>query len=96
MTDKRRAEILDVLLPHVDEVVCTAGTTSPRFESPEILAEEVRTRSGPKPVSFSLTPGDALAQLLDGMAPDEELLVAGSLYLVGDVRALLGLAPCPA
>lgn len=95
MTDKRRAEVLDVLLPHVDEVVCTAGTTSPRFEPPEILAEEVRTRCGFHPVSYSLTPEDALAQVLEKMAPGEELLVAGSLYLVGDVRALLGLASCP-
>ena len=91
MADKRRAEILEAVLPHVDEVVCTAGTTSPRFESPERLAEEVRGCPGVHRVSFSLTPGDAVGEVLDQLAPGDELLVAGSLYLVGDVRALLGL-----
>jgi folylpolyglutamate synthase/dihydrofolate synthase len=93
MADKQRLQIIEAVLPHVDEIICTAGTSSPRFQEPHRLADEVRRRAGGKTVSFALTPREALAGAITSLAADDELLVAGSLYLVGDVRGLLGL-PC--
>jgi dihydrofolate synthase/folylpolyglutamate synthase len=92
MADKERSQVLAALLPHVDSVVCTAGTSSGRFEPPGRLAEEIRAVAGPElAVTYAETPARALEQLMAQARPEDEILVAGSLYLVGDVRALLGL-----
>lgn len=87
MSDKDRAPILDALLPHVDEVWCTAGSSTPRFADPEILAREVTTAGGRACVLQS--PAVGVQRAAAELTPDEELLVAGSLYLVGDARPLL-------
>ena len=84
MNDKDRGPILDALLPHVDAVWCTRGASTPRFEEPDVLADEVRARGGEARV-FASVP-EALAAVPGDLG---ELLVAGSLYLVGDVRPLL-------
>jgi len=92
MADKDRSGVVAALLPHVDSVVCTAGTSSARFEQPTRLAEEVRAAGGNGlAVSAVATPAQAVEQLIAQARPEDEILVAGSLYLVGDVRALLGL-----
>jgi dihydrofolate synthase/folylpolyglutamate synthase len=89
MADKDRAPILDALLPHVDAVWCTRGSSSPRFADPALLAAEVDAAGGSAEVVPSAAEATerAIAALDDG----EELLVAGSLYLVGDVRPRLPL-----
>lgn len=89
MQDKERGPIFDLLLPHVDRVVCTKGTSSPRFEEPEELAREI-TAAGVK-AEVVATPKEAAALLSRRLGPRDEVLVAGSLYLVGDVRGALGL-----
>jgi len=92
MADKQRAEVLASLLPHVDSVMCTVGTSSPRFESPSRLAEQVAQLAGPAvSVATAETSAHALQALLAEATAEDEVLVAGSLYLVGDVRSLLGL-----
>lgn len=94
MGDKDRQPILDALLPHVDEVWCTKGTSTPRFAEPELLAEEI-AQSGDTVVRLFPHPDEALAAA-ESLGPDDELLVAGSLYLVGDVRPRLVPSPPPA
>jgi len=89
MADKQRLQIIRELLPHVDEVICTAGTSSPRFQEPQLLAAEVRGIAAGKGVSSQLTPSLAVAAALGRLDAGDELLVAGSLYLVGDVRLLI-------
>jgi dihydrofolate synthase/folylpolyglutamate synthase len=90
--DKRLDEILDLLLPHVDGVVCTAGRTSDKFVPPERLAERVVANpNAPRMVRTAPHAPEALALLHAELGPADEVLVAGSLYLVGDVRPLLGL-----
>ncbi len=84
MEDKDRGPLVDVLLPHVDEVWCTAGTSTPRFADPLQLVEEVVAAGGAARVVAS--PVDGLAEARALLATGDELLVAGSLYLVGDVR----------
>jgi dihydrofolate synthase/folylpolyglutamate synthase len=90
--DKRLDEILDLLLPHVDGVVCTAGRTSDKFVPPERLARRVIANpNAPRIVRTAPYAPEALALLHAELGPADEVLVAGSLYLVGDVRPLLGL-----
>jgi dihydrofolate synthase / folylpolyglutamate synthase len=90
MQDKERGPMLEALLPHVDRVVCTRGESSPRFEAPEALAEEL-TAAGARAEAMP-TAREAAAALSRQLGSRDEVLVAGSLYLVGDVRAALGLA----
>jgi len=92
MADKQRSQVLACLLPHVDSVMCTAGTSSPRFEPPALLAKQVEQLAGPSlSVASAETPAQALETLLGEAVAEDEVLVSGSLYLVGDVRRLLGL-----
>ncbi len=91
MGDKERGPLIDALLPHVDRVVCARGTTSDRFADPEELAAEVRERGGK--ATAAGTVGDALRGLLRAGGSRDEILVAGSLYAVGDARRVLGLQP---
>jgi len=89
MQDKARAEMLAELLPHVDRVLCTRGTSSPRFESPEQLVSELEEAGAQAGVASSVQA--AVGALTRELGPRDEVLVAGSLYLVGDVRHALGL-----
>jgi len=91
MEDKERAPILEAILPHVDRVVCVRGETSPRFASPEVLAEEVRAAGGRAEVMDRA--GDAARELARKLRTRDEVLVAGSLYVIGDVRRALELGP---
>ena len=91
MDDKDRGPVIDALLPHVDNVVCARGTTSDRFADPADLAAEVEAHGG-RAVAGS-TVADALEDLLGRGGSRDEILVAGSLYAVGDARRCLGLAP---
>ncbi len=91
MADKEQVGVAAALLPHVDQVVCTAGTSSDRFAAPEILARALRDVQGGLAIEHQPTVSIALERLLSELGPEDELLVAGSLYLVGDVRRQLGL-----
>mgnify|MGYP002634273149 CR=1 FL=1 len=91
MKDKDRGPLIDALLPHVDRVVCARGTSSDRFAAPEQLAEEVRERGGEALAGGTVA--EALQELLRRGGSRDEVLVAGSLYAVGDARRSLGLEP---
>jgi dihydrofolate synthase/folylpolyglutamate synthase len=93
MADKRWQDVARALLPCVDAVTCTRGTSSPRYEDPARMAAWLRdTRNGGySPVSVREPSTEALRDCLAEMGPEDELLVAGSLYLVGDLRPALGL-----
>ena len=92
MREKVREPMLSALLPHVDQVWCTRGLTSDRFERPDALAEAVRDRpDAPAVVTTAENARDAITRLRRDLNSDAEVLVAGSLYLVGDVRRELGL-----
>ena len=91
MGDKDRGPLIDALLPHVDRVVCARGTTSDRFTDPSALAAEVEARGGR--ATTAETVAEALLELLRAGGSRDEVLVAGSLYAVGDARRALGLSP---
>jgi dihydrofolate synthase/folylpolyglutamate synthase len=88
MGDERDpAAILSPLLPHVDEVVCTR-CAHPKAREPEALAHAV---SAMHPV-VSIA-GAVEEALPEARADADEVVVAGSLYLVGAVRDLVGSRP---
>jgi len=87
MADKEVEEIGRILLPRVARVCFTAPANDRACSPPELL----RRLSGLAPESFS-APGveDALAATLGVPADEgEPIIVAGSLYLVGEARELL-------
>ena len=89
MDDKDRGPLVEAILPHVDRVVCVRGESSSRFAAPSLLAEEVRAAGGKAEIMD--TASQAAVELARKMRTRDEVLVAGSLYLVGDVRRALEL-----
>ncbi len=90
--DKRLADLLDVLLPHVDGVIATRGLTSDKFVPPLEVADRVASHAhAPLTVLAAADAAAALRLAREHLGPDDEVLVAGSLYLVGDLRPLLDL-----
>ena len=85
MRDKDWGGMWRALRPVVDEVVCTAPGVA-RALAPAVLAEAIRAEV---PVRSCATPGEALAEALAGATPADLVLVTGSLFLVGDVYAVL-------
>ncbi len=82
--DKNVAEIVGVLEPFVSEVVVTRARLSPRSASPEKLAAYWSV-----PTFVADTPRAALDTAHARTRSGEVVVVAGSLYLVGEVRPLL-------
>jgi len=82
MQDKDWRPMVDGLAEIADEVVVTS-VAPPRGESPIRLAEAFRAR---RPVRIGAEPAVALAEMVAESSPDEVVLVAGSLFLVGAVR----------
>ena len=83
MRDKSVQEITEILFPLADEVVLTTPA-SPRAVRPEVLqgqSDHPRMR-----VSGSAAEALALARTVK---PDHVVFITGSLYLVGEVLALL-------
>jgi dihydrofolate synthase/folylpolyglutamate synthase len=82
--DKDVAAIARALDPVASWVIATRARLSPRAYDPFALAAHFTA-----PVTVAASPAEALACALKRSAPGETLLVAGSLYLVGELRPLL-------
>jgi dihydrofolate synthase/folylpolyglutamate synthase len=87
MTDKDCEGICRLLAPCAGRILATS-ISSERGADPQRLAEDCRKAAGGAPVVVCRNIADALAQ-----AADEPLVVvAGSIYLVGEAMQALGLA----
>ena len=89
--DKNAALMLSVLAPHFDRVIVTRSQ-SERAADPQRLAELVpRTRAGDRQVECVEDPTAALALARDHAreVPGGLVVVAGSIFLVGALRAYL-------
>lgn len=64
-------------------VVC--APLSPRAQSPELIADFITQRNGE--VTIVTDPREALQYARQQSQPEDQIVVAGSLYLIGDVRA---------
>ena len=90
-TDKEVGEVAAGLERVTKEVVLTRSSLSPRAAEPEELKAYWRV-----PTVLSEGPAEAVERALERTQPGEVVLVAGSLYLIGEVRPLLlgeGLEP---
>lgn len=88
MADKEWQLMLGTLAKLADEMIFTRVAME-RSADPELLAKNI-----PIPVPNRVIPDSqtALAALLDSAQPDDIVVVAGSLYLLGEVRPLLATA----
>jgi len=94
MADKDVASLLRPLLPHVASVVTTKSGV---FRAAEAEALSTLVRALGLACVAEPDPASALAKARDITGPDGLVLVAGSLYLVGEVLSVLegGGAPGP-
>ncbi len=90
LVDKPIEQLAQILFPVFsqpgDRVILTRPT-SPRAADPEALAAVARTLGITAEVSAN--PAQALQHALDATPPNSLLVLAGSLYLVGELRPLL-------
>jgi dihydrofolate synthase / folylpolyglutamate synthase len=86
MRDKAFAEMAQILFP-VLSLVVTTPVASPRSASPEELAACAR-QAGVRAIAAS-DPRTAFEQALAEAPPGALIVVAGSVYLVGEIRQLL-------
>ena len=82
MEDKDWRSMLSLLLPRVDELVLTRVAME-RSADPAAIARSV---APPLPHRVTEEARSGLRLLYEGAAPDDIILVAGSLYLLGEVR----------
>jgi dihydrofolate synthase / folylpolyglutamate synthase len=83
MSDKDLHVIGPTLFPLASELIFTAPG-QPRAFTPE----QIREISGESRARIAPTPASALA-MLEAAGPSDVIFITGSLYLVGEVRALL-------
>ena len=85
--DKDLTGLVTELAPVVSQVIVTRAVLSPRAALPETLAE-LWTPYAPS-VYVTDNPAEALKEALFYTAPGAVVAVAGSFYLVGEIRPLL-------
>ena len=83
--DKDYQGIISALVPLADRVVVTKPLYS-RAMDVQALASEIRKLHGS--VETAETVEDALTMAVKAVSPDDLVLITGSLYVVGDARAL--------
>jgi dihydrofolate synthase/folylpolyglutamate synthase len=86
MKDKRVWEMLERLLPLVSHFIATRPEMS-RARDPENLARFANERGVPAEAVHS--PEAALARAREVAGPEGEVLVAGSIFLLGEVLPAL-------
>jgi dihydrofolate synthase/folylpolyglutamate synthase len=87
MADKRWGVMLEAILPRVDRVVATR--VGRRGLDPRRIADAVGGRA---PVDVVADPGEAVRHACRTAPAGGAVLVAGSLFLVGEAYAALGVA----
>jgi dihydrofolate synthase/folylpolyglutamate synthase len=84
MRDKAISEVVGILFPCAGTVILTAPV-HPRAVRPEALAALVDHPD----LRTAAVLSDALAVVQREAAPDDAVFITGSLFLVGEARALL-------
>ena len=89
MGDKDLESMMGALAPHLERVVASRAD-SPRAMDPDEISRRIASVCD-VPVVECRDPGEAIGMASRLAGPTGRVLVTGSLYLVGDVRTLLGL-----
>ena len=85
MRDKAIREMLTVLLPETSALIVTAAST-PRSAEPESIAAIAHELSPALPIAIEPAPEAALAH---AWRVSSTIVVAGSIFLLGDVLKLI-------
>jgi dihydrofolate synthase/folylpolyglutamate synthase len=94
MKDKAFAEMAQILFPIFDTVI-TTPVASPRSATAEELAHAAE-QTGVRAIAAA-DPQQALARALSEAPPNGLIVVAGSVYLIGEIRPILeAQRACPA
>ena len=95
MAGKAAREILAILAPRFDVVIATSSSNS-RALAPEILAAMmpaepalVAGQAAPNVAAYAAVEV-ALASAREAAGPDGLVVAAGSIFLIGDIRAHVG------
>ncbi len=88
MRDKALEEIGAALFPAAEQLVLTEPQ-SPRAANVQELLRVVSAHDPPRSIALAPTVTDALTIALAQTQPSDTICVTGSLYLVGEVKALL-------
>ncbi len=78
-------KVASIAAPIADEVIITAPSAVERSSAPVDEIVQIVEELG-KPYSVVLSPIEAIHAALDRATPDDQIVVTGSLYLVGAVR----------
>lgn len=90
LREKDPSEMLDALGIRADDAVIVCRPPSPRALDPQAVVEALGSLAeAPRAIEVRDDPADALALARDGAPEDAQVIVTGSLYLVGAARALL-------
>jgi dihydrofolate synthase/folylpolyglutamate synthase len=84
MRDKAIREICQILFPLAEEVYITRPE-HPRAAMPEEILAALDSR--PAKIHVEVQPADALQKACRASSPDDVVLVVGSLFLVGAIKA---------
>ena len=93
MRDKDVAGMFAALLPAVGRVVVTTARRPARSAEPDALAAVARASRPDLPVEVAPSAADAMAA---AWTPSPRIVVAGSIFLLGDVLECLGIGTSPA
>jgi len=88
MNDKRLEEIATILFPAAAHLILTQPD-NPRAASPEALQSLAATVMPENKIMVSRTPGEALQKARQLTPSGGMICVTGSLYLVGEIKAIL-------
>lgn len=87
-TDKQIPEMLAVLAPHFDHFHLTRYQSNPRSADPAVVAEHLRAR-GRTRIQIHETPDQAWRAAWSQAGPDDGIVIAGSVFLAGELRPLM-------
>ena len=87
--DKEIREMLQVMSPHFQRIYLTRYRNNPRVSSPEMMAEMLQQLDPHRFVAVVPEASDAVEQALAAAAPDDLVMITGSVFLAGELRPWL-------
>lgn len=92
MRDKDLEQLARILFPVAKKVILTE-LDNPRAATGDMLLKAAKTAISDGDILLASSPRDALSRAAEIASPQDLICVTGSLYLIGEVRALLGEQP---
>lgn len=87
-SDKQIPEMLADLASVVDRFHLTRFRSNPRSADPEMVADALR-KLGKNEINIHAAPEDAWAAARETASPDDGIVVAGSVFLAGELRPIM-------